>query len=277
VGWRDDLVDAWPDDAAMLLLGEPFTFPADYLLQRLNEDRPGTRVIGGMASGGAVPGENQLLLSDQVLVDGAVAVLLHGGLRVRTVVSQGCRPIGHPLVITRAEQNIIYELGGRPAMLQLKDIFDGLPNRDKQLIQRGLHVGLVVNEYQDRFDYGDFWMRNVTGGDMNEGYVTVGEFVRPGQTIQFHVRDEQSAHHDLIQLLRQHQQTEDAAPEGALLFTCNGRGTRLFQRPDHDASAIAETFGDIPLAGFFAQGELGPISNKNFLHGFTASIALFYA
>ena len=274
-GWPDDYASQWPSGTALFCLGEPFSFPADWMLERLNEDRPGVPVLGGMASGGATPGENRLILGRNVYTEGAVAALLHGGVRIRTVLSQGCRPIGTHFVVTKAEQNVILELGGRPALLVLKEIFDTLPTREQQLVQSGLHMGRVVSEYQDRFEAGDFRIRNVIGIDPKVGAVAVNDYFRPGQTVQFHIRDGETADDDLKQCLAAVKNDATCAPLGGLLFTCNGRGMRLFREPHHDAGTVRDYLGDIPLAGFFAQGELGPISGKNFVHGFTASLALF--
>jgi small ligand-binding sensory domain FIST len=274
-GWPDPLVGEWPSGSFLICLGEPFTFPADYLLERMNEDRPGVSVVGGMASGAAQPGENQLFLGGQTFVEGAVAVHVSGPVRLRTVVSQGCRPIGRPFVVTKAERNILYELGGKPALVQLREIFTALPTREQQLVQRALHVGRVVSEYQDRFEQGDFLVRNVIGIDSNSGAIAIGDYIRPGQTVQFHVRDEEAADAELKQLLAQAKNAASEPPAGGLLFTCNGRGTRMFSQPHHDAAAIARVFGKLPVAGLFAGGEIGPIGRQNFVHGFTASLALF--
>jgi small ligand-binding sensory domain FIST len=275
VGWPDDLPEPWPDGAALLLLGDPFSFPADALIERLNEDRPGIPVMGGMASGGASPGENRLLLGDSSFTEGAVVAMVDGGVRVHSLVSQGCRPIGEHFVITKAEQNVIQQLGRKPALLQLKELFDTLPTREQEMVQRGLHVGRVVSEYQESFSQGDFLVRNVVGIDPDTGAIAVGDYVRVGQTVQFHIRDADSADQELRQLLSR--KKSETNPAGALLFTCNGRGTRLFAEPHHDATAIGDALGDIPLAGFFAAGELGPVAGRNFMHGFTASLALFEA
>lgn len=276
VGWPDSLPAEWPAGAAFFLLGDPFSFPADYLLERLNEDRPGTPVFGGMASGGHAPGLNRLLCDEGVYDAGAVAALVHGPVRVQAVVSQGCRPIGRHFVVTKAERNIVHELGGRPPLAQLQDMFDGLSVEDRALAVRGVHLGLVANEYQGQFARGDFLVRNVVGADRETGAIAIGDYVRVGQTVQFHVRDANTADEDLRELSGRlvGQTTGDC---GALLFTCNGRGARLFDAPHHDAGVLAELLGRIPLAGFFAQGEIGPIGRKNFLHGFTASVALFTA
>lgn len=273
-GWPDEAIGEWPADTFLLVLGEPFSFPADFLLERMNEDRPGVPVVGGMASGAPEPGENRLLFGRETLVEGAVCALVSGGVRLRTVVSQGCRPIGKHFVVTKAERNVIYELGGKPALLQLREIFSSLPTREQLLVQKSLHVGRVVSEYQDRFEQGDFLVRNVVGIDPNSGAVAIGDYIRPGQTVQFHVRDEEAADGELRQLLSAASQKVQLAA-GALLFSCNGRGTRMFSHPHHDAAAIHRACGNIPLAGFFAQGEIGPIGRQNYIHGFTASIALF--
>lgn len=273
-GWPDSCDEPWGDRAALLLLGDPFTFPADWLLERLNEDRAGVRVVGGMASAASRPGDNRLILGPRTHADGAVAALLRGDVRLRTVVSQGCRPIGRPLVVTKADGNVLVELGGKRALLQLKEIFDSLPTREQQLVQRGLHVGRVVNEYREQFELGDFLIRNVIGIDPQEGTIAIGDFLRPGQTVQFHIRDEETADDELRQLLKA-SATPSPSPAGALLFTCNGRGTRLFSEPHHDAQCVRSAWGEIPLAGFFAAGELGPIGKHNFMHGFTASVAAF--
>jgi small ligand-binding sensory domain FIST len=276
-GWPDSLASDWGPASFLMVLGEPFTFPADYLLERMNEDRPGVPVIGGMASGAAQPGENRLILGGQTFAEGAVGLHVSGGVRLAAVVSQGCRPIGRHFVVTKAERNIIYELGGKPALVQLREIFDTLPTSEQRLVQQALHVGRVVSEYQERFEQGDFLVRNVVGIDSNTGAIAIGDYIRPGQTVQFHIRDEAAADAELKQLLAGVRDNSTMGPAGALLFTCNGRGTRMFSQPNHDAQAVANAFGPIPLAGFFAAGELGPVGRQNFVHGFTASVGLFFA
>jgi small ligand-binding sensory domain FIST len=278
-GWPEQLPSDWPAGTALLVLGEPFSFPAEMLLEQVNEDHPGVPVFGGMASGATSPGENRLILNGEKIREGAVAAMIYGPIRIRGVTSQGCRPIGTTFVITKAERNVIFELGGVPALTRLREVFATLPARDQQLVNRGLHVGRVMSEYKDHFEQGDFLIKNVIGFDPSGGAIAVGDFMRVGQTVQFHVRDEQSADVELQSLLARRAGASGLpAPAGGLLFTCNGRGTRLFSTLNHDAACVQKAFGqqgEFPLAGFFAQGEIGPVGGKNFVHGFTASLALF--
>ena len=257
---------------SLLALAEPYTFPADVFLERINTDFPGLHVVGGMASGGMGPGESKLILNGTVLSEGAVVVALDG-VPMKPIVSQGCRPIGEHFVITKAEQNEILELGGVKAHQRLKAVYDRLPTRDKDLMRLGFHIGRVVNEYQDSFSYGDFLIRNVTGMNSENESVIIGDYFRPGQTVQFHVRDAMTADEDLRQMLKQSE--PDFTPQAALLFTCNGRGSRFFENPDHDALALQNQYGSLPVAGFFCQGEMGPVGGVNFLHGYTASVVVF--
>lgn len=272
-GWP--ALDAEPADSALVLLGDPFTFPADAFLKSLNETARGLRVVGGMASAAQSPGGNCLVLDEQVCDDGAVGVRLTGRVALRTIVSQGCRPIGQPYIVTKIDRHIIRELGRRPALEVVRALFDDLDPDEQALVQNGLHVGRVINEYQETFQRGDFLVGNVLGADEHGGIATTSA-LRVGQTVQFHVRDADTADEDLRGLLaREQAERPDARRRGALLFTCNGRGTRLFETPDHDVAALHELLGLLPVAGFFAMGELGPVGGQNFVHGFTASIALF--
>jgi small ligand-binding sensory domain FIST len=274
LGWPDELEGEWPPDATLLLLADPFSFNVDRLMRRIDEDHPGVPVIGGFASGGARPGGNTLVVGPTSYDSGAVGVVI-GGVPIRPVVSQGCRPIGTPLVVTKAEENLIVELGGRPALERLREIFAALDPATQLLVKTSLHVGRAASEYQDHRQRGNFLVRNVVGADPDMGVIAIGDVVRVGQTVQFHVRDAASAHDDLAALLAERRVERHEPPAGALVFTCNGRGSRLFTAPHHDAIALQESLGPVPAAGFFAQGEFGPIGRRNCIHGFTASIALF--
>src|SRR6201996_2079364 len=293
-----------------LMISDPFTFPAEYLLSHLNEHAAGTLVMGGMASGGLGAQRSRLFLDGRVLAEGAVGAYLPdaeihplvsqgcrpGGGRFRAagvlaegavgaslpdaeihpLVSQGCRPVGEPFTVTAAEGNLVRELGGRPAMSRLQDLAASLSDEDRELLVQGVQVGIVINEYGGERRQGDFLIRGILGAQPETGAIAVGDEVEVGQTLQFHVRDAESADRELQHIL----ETETTAlggqrPAGALLFTCNGRGSRLFPEPSHDTGLMAKVLGDIPVAGFFCAGELGPVGGQNYVHAFTASIALF--
>jgi small ligand-binding sensory domain FIST len=267
-------VSGWPngtdaDDVdtphTLLLLADPFTFPVEAFLARLGEDRPGLQVIGGMASAAQGPGGNRLVLDDELRREGAVGVLLSGPPNVRAVVSQGCRPVGSAYIVTDAEDNVVRELGGKPALERLAEVANALTDDERQLLARGLHVGLVVDEHQAQFGRGDFLVRNVVGANRQDGSITVGH-AEPGAVP---VRDAIAADEDLRVLLA------GVDANAALLFTCTGRGIRLFGTPDHDAGLVEELLGPVPVAGAFCAGELGPVGGRNYVHGFTASLALF--
>jgi len=193
-------------------------------------------------------------------------------MEVKTVVSQGCRPIGKSYVITRGDRNIIHELGGRPALEQLQQTLSALSEEDEQLARQSLFVGRVIDEFKGQFGRGDFLIHNIVGADRKSGSIGMAGLARVGATVQFHVRDAHSADEDLRAMLGP---LAGAEVQGAMLFGCNGRGTHMWPKPGHDVGVLREVLGDVPVAGFFCGGEFGPIGGRNFIHGFTASIALF--
>ncbi len=270
VGWPE--LDGAPE--TLLLLADPFTFPVDSFVRRLNADRPELTVVGGFASAATGPGGNRLALDERVVADGAVGVFLEGA-RVRTVVSQGCRPMGQPWVVTRAEGTFLQELAGEPALQRLRELAESVGDEDRELLRRGLHVGIVVDEHRADFGRGDFLVRNVIGADRETGAIAIGDRVEVGQTVQFHVRDAAAADEDLRALVAAARSTSEVGDGGALLFTGNGRGRTMFGTPDHDAGVIDELLGPLPLAGGSCAGEIGPVGGKSFLHSLTASLALF--
>ena len=265
VGWPDGLSF---EPQALVLVADPFSFPMEAFYEELDRRYGRLPVIGGNASAARGPGGNRLVLGGRGFSSGAVGAFIGPGVDVETVVSQGCRPIGQPYVVTRAEGNVVHELAGEPALERLIHMANtGMSEKDVALINRGLHVGQVIDEHKLDFERGDFLVRNVVGADQEGGAIAVNDVVEVGTTVQFHVRDAATADEDLRHMLG----TRKA--DGALLFTCNGRGVRLFGTPDHDASVMDDSVG-APTGGFFAAGEFGPIGGRNFVHGFTASVAL---
>jgi small ligand-binding sensory domain FIST len=260
---------------SLIALCDPFSFPPEELLAQVESSRPHLPVLGGLASasfaGGAV-----LLRDGDVHTDGAVAVRMRG-LELLPCVSQGAGPVGPEMTITRAEANVIGELAGKPAMERLGEVIAALPEGERQLASSGVLVGLVIDENRPEYDRGDFLVRPIIGADRESGAIAIGEQVRVGQTVRLQVRDAASADEDLREALRaQAQALGSDGAAGALLFTCNGRGSHMFDVPDHDAAAIEDSLG-VPTAGFFCAGEIGPVGGRNFLHGFTATMAVFPA
>ena len=262
-----------------LLLADPYSFPADGFVSRFNDTAAGLPIAGGMASGMLGPGGSRLLVDGRVVDRGAVGALLKGPVGATTVVSQGCRPIGPTMIVTKAEGNVILELAGVPAVAKLEEIVAGLPADEQALASRGLHIGIAMDEYAEVHDRGDFLIRGVLGVDEERDGLVVGDLVDVGRTVRFQVRDAQAAEDDLRALLGGPSMPGigPGLVEGALLFSCNGRGANLFPTADHDARLVAEHFAHAPVAGFFAAGEIGPVGGRNYLHGFTASIVAFGA
>jgi small ligand-binding sensory domain FIST len=272
------VIDGMPDPGGAdlaLLLSDPVTFPAERLLDSLALEQPGLPVVGGIASGARSVEDAVLFRGREPLDDGAVGALLRG-VDVLPCVSQGAAPIGPEMVITAAEQNLILELASKPALEKLGEVFAELEPRERALASTGLLLGVVIDENKPAYERGDFLIRGLLGADHSTGALAIGDRPRVGQTIRFHVRDAQSADEDLhAALALQTAALGGRRPSGALLFTCNGRGRHMFSVPDHDAGTLAESLDGAPVAGFFCAGEIGPVGGRNFLHGFTATIALF--
>ena len=264
-----------PGDA-LLLLADPFSLPVDAIIDALAafempeaSETLSVPVVGGMASAANTPGGNRLVLDDEVMSSGGVGVVLPGGVATRTVVSQGCRPIGDPMIVTRAEGNLVMEIAGRPALDRLDDLVRAADAEERSLLASGLQIGIAIDEHRETFERGDFLVRGVVGADRLQRALAVGDRVEVGTTIQFQVRDAVAADEDLRAMLA------DATGDAALVFTCNGRGQRLFGEPNHDARVVHDTLGSPALAGMFCAGEFGPIGGRSFVHGFTASVLVF--
>ncbi|NMI01965.1 histidine kinase [Pseudonocardia sp. K10HN5] len=261
------------DDRLAVLLVDPYSFPTGGFLQRCNAVLPGFPLVGGLASVASGPGGNRLFLDGEVLLGGAVGALLGGDVAARAIVSQGCRPIGPTMVVTRAERNLLVELAGAPAYTRLGEIVTALPPAEQELVGRGLQLGVAMNEYAEEHGRGDFLIRGVLGIDVESGAVAVGDVVGVGQSVRFQVRDAAAADEDLTELLAG--AVADGPARGALLFSCNGRGRAMFPSADHDVGAVRAGLGTDGVAGFFAAGEIGPVGGRNHLHGFTASVLAF--
>jgi len=282
----DDPPEAWTnlvgvspeDQPKFLVLMEPFGAPGDGLLAGLDFAYPRAVKVGGVASGGHAPGSHALYLGKDMYTEGIVGVALSGDIQVDAIVAQGCRPIGEPKRITKCHQNLLLELDGQPPIAYLQELYPKLSSQDQSLLEGNLLLGIAMDPLIELNDVrsGDFLIRNLVGGDQEQGVLAVGAILLEGQLVQFHVRDAVTSGEDLQgQITRYLDNVGDSPPIGALMFQCNGRGIHMYGRPNHDAEMFRQMVGSIPLGGFFCGGEIGPVGEATYLHGFTSSLAIF--
>ena len=259
-----------------VLLADPFSFRTDVLAMGLDYAFPRSAKVGGLASGARQRGQNALYAGTSVHGQGVVGAAFSGAVVLDTVVAQGCRPVGTPLKVTQSQGNVLMGVDGRPPLETLQEIYQGLGQRDRELLQQSLFLGLLTDPLKKRAERGDFLIRNIVGLDSKKGHLAIGAELRVGQTVQFHLRDAETSSEDLDLALLKYVQTEGASgAASALLFSCLGRGVHLYGRPDHDTDAFREHAGRIPLGGFFCNGEIGPIGGTTYLHGYTSCFGIF--
>lgn len=267
-------LDIYPTEKPFfIVLADPASCDVNKVLGLFNEGYSRHAVVGGLASGMVVGRDTWLALNDEIYSSGAVGLALSGNIEFETIVSQGCRPIGEPFTVTKAEDNLLYELAGKSPLETFRGIYEKLSTRDQQLAQNSLFVGLAMDELKTAYKRGDFLIRNIVGADRNTGAIAIGEMLQVGQTLQFQLRDAETSTEDLQILLKQNP-GPGSSSQGGILVTCCGRGKGLFGEPNHDVSLIQKMRGPVPLTGFFANGEFGPIDQKNYVHGYTSSLTL---
>lgn len=262
-------------DAArlLLLIADPFSANIESLLGTLGDACPGVPIAGGMASAVRAPGGNVLFHQGDIHRYGAVVAAISGDVDIDVIVSQGCRPVGRPYRITGARGNVVLALEDEPPLDELKRIVEELPAEERELLRNGIYLGRAIDPQKELLGRGDFLIRAVAGVDPRNGAITAGDVFTPGEIVQFHLRDAETAREDLEMMLTPH--SLFGTPRGGLLFSCNGRGVRLYDRPNGDVSIIQRYFPSLSLAGFFCAGEIGPVGPRSFLHGHTATLALF--
>ncbi len=273
--WEKLVSVTFRDSPHFVLLPDPFSFRIDVLAEGLDFAFPGSVKIGGLASGAHQPNQNALFLNEKMYRTGAVGIALSGNIEVDSIVAQGCRPVGPTFRVTECQNNVLLELDGQPAVNALYSVLEKMSEKDQKLAKYSLFLGVVMDEFKDSFQHGDFLIRNILGLEPNSGALIVGELLRNERTVQFHLRDAETSSDDLSKMLKRYKETQPAPPEGALLFSCLGRGEHLYGIPNHDSDMFTESIGEIPLAGFFCNGEIGPVGGTTFLHGYTSSFAIF--
>jgi len=278
---RVEIIESWDrpparldDPGGWIILANPFHLDAAGWSETWHQAHRDIPTYGGLASGGREP-ESIFLLGEGGRIDEPAIAIGFSGLELEGVVSQGCRPIGQPYTITGADGNIVSGIGSKPAFDMLEAAFNSLEEEEKKGAQGNILAGLAMSEYLERFARGDFLVRSILGGDRENGALALAASPQVGQTLQFQLRDAHSAHEDLEELLELHRLGSPLGnPFAGLLFSCTGRGEHLFGEAHHDALAVEEAFPGLEMAGFFCNGEIGPVSGKAHIHGFTASLAL---
>ena len=258
-----------------VLLADPFSVRGENLLMGMDYAYPDCKIVGGLASGGTQPGSNALYLNNITYDHGIAGVALSGNIEISTIVAQGCKPIGSLSRITKCERNILQELDGRSPFDILGETYNDLNEADQKLFQNSLFLGVVMDPFESSPGIGDFLIRNIVGANPDAGQLAVGQMLREGQLVQFHLRDAQTSTENLSNMLDEYQSTPFGPETGALMFSCLGRGKYLYEEPDHDTDLFREKIGDLPLTGFFCNGEIGPVSGSTFLHGYTSSFGIF--
>lgn len=261
-----------------VVLADPFSSKINDLLQGLDFAYPSSVKLGGLASGGLTERTTALFCNDRIYQEGTVGVALSGNIAIETIVAQGCRPIGEPFRVVSGDRNVVTELESavsdgtsQPPLAVLRELIESLNEADRQLAQHSLFVGVVSDEFKQVLQPGDFLIRNLLGVDPRTGAIAIGDRVRTGQRIQFHLRDAKTSAEDLQTLLeRYQQQTVATEPVGALMFSCLGRGETLYEQPNFDSSLVQKYLPKLPLSGFFCNGEIGPVGGSTYLHGYTS-------
>lgn len=259
----------------IVLVADPFTSHAGHACAAIDAaaGAAGARIHGGIASGASHAGLNVLVADRHVASTGLVGLSIFGDVAVDGIVSQGCRPIGAAAVVTRARAGEILEIGGRPAIEAAQRLLESVGDADRARAAGGLLVGIAPDAAKPRLGRGDFLARPVLAIHPGRGSIEVGDAVRTGATIQFEVRDARTAHEDLELALSVESVRRPAA--GALLFSCNARGTRLFAEPDHDAAAVTRALGGAPVAGFQCAGEIAVVGKRSRVHTQSACAVAF--
>lgn len=274
--WEDALHVPAGAEPCFLLLADPFSFETDAFLKGLDRAFPGSAKIGGLASGGNQPGSSALYLNGTVHHSGMVALAMTGDIELRTALAQGSRPIGDPMFVTSAHDNLVRELDGRVPRDILSDVFEQLPPADRKLFGDALFIGLATSHNRSQYGAGDFLVRSILGLDPQSGALWVGGRVQTNSVAQLHLRDALSAAQDVERILRaQRQASADSNPAGALMFSCVSRGAHFYGQPDHDSNAFRRIVGDVPIGGFFCGGEIGQIQGATHLHGHTSVFGTF--
>ncbi len=279
--------DAWiecvgvsPNESPQfIVLADPMTEGLNDFLRGLDFAYPNVVKVGGLASVSVAGGQSGIFLNDRHYENGILGVALSGNIVLDAIVAQGCRPIGDVFRVVEGERNVILTVESDQAsgtsqpqttLAALQEIIQSLDGEDLKLAQNSLFVGVAQSEFKQDLEHGDFLIRNLIGVDPRLGALAVGDRVRPGQRIQFHLRDAATSADDLNTLFQRYTTQPLPSPVGALMFSCMGRGEYLYKQSNFDSSVLASYFQHLPVSGFFCNGEIGPVGDTTFIHGYTS-------
>ena len=275
--WREWLGVDVEKNPSFIFLADPFSFQGEEFLAGVDFAYPNSSKVGGLASGAQAQGGNALYLNDKIHNNGLIGLALSGNIGMNTIVAQGCRPIGEPVKVSKCDGALLTGMDGQPPLELLQSVYEGLDENDKSLVQTSLFLGIEMDPLKDNPQQGDFLIRNIMGVEREIGGIHVGTLLREGQLVQFHLRDKAMSAEDLKLMLTRYKANKNFKnTSGALLFSCLGRGQYLYGKPNHDADMFRDHIGDIPLGGFFCNGEIGPVGKTTFLHGYTSSFGIFH-
>jgi|TARA_B110000116_G_scaffold96652_1_gene84343 small ligand-binding sensory domain FIST len=275
--WREWLGVDVEKNPSFIFLADPFSFQGEEFLAGVDFAYPNSSKVGGLASGAQAQGGNALYLNDKIHNNGLIGLALSGNIGMDTIVAQGCRPIGEPVKVSKCDGTLLTGMDGQPPLELLQSVYEGLDENDKSLVQTSLFLGIEMDPLKDNPQQGDFLIRNIMGVEREIGGIHVGTLLREGQLVQFHLRDKAMSAEDLKLMLTRYKANKNFKnTSGALLFSCLGRGQYLYGKPNHDADMFRDHIGDIPLGGFFCNGEIGPVGKTTFLHGYTSSFGIFH-
>ena len=275
--WREWLGVDVEKNPSFIFLADPFSFQGEEFLAGVDFAYPNSSKVGGLASGAQAQGGNALYLDDKIYNNGLIGLALSGNIGMDTIVAQGCRPIGEPVKVSKCDGTLLTGMDGQPPLELLQSVYEGLDENDKSLVQTSLFLGIEMDPLKDNPQQGDFLIRNIMGVEREVGGIQVGTLLREGQLVQFHLRDKAMSAEDLKLMLTRYKANKNFKnTSGALLFSCLGRGQYLYGKPNHDADMFRDHIGDIPLGGFFCNGEIGPVGKTTFLHGYTSSFGIFH-
>ncbi|MGP0628197.1 FIST signal transduction protein [Nitrospina sp. 32_T5] len=274
--WREWLGVPAESNPHFILLADPFSFRGEEFLAGMDFAYPNSAKVGGLASGSHFQGGNVMYIGDRMYNNGLIGLALSGNIQLDTIVAQGCRPIGTPMSITKCNDYLLEEVDNKPPIQVLEEMVETMSENDRKLMQTSLFLGIEMDPLKDDPGQGDFLIRNLIGVDRETGALSIGAPLREGQLVQFHLRDKVMSAEDLNVMLSKYSKQgrgDDAC--GALLFSCLGRGQYLYGEANHDCNVFKDKLGAIPLGGFFCNGEIGPVGQNTFLHGYTSSFGIF--